>query len=37
MRLHIATDHAGFDLKNRLISVFEGKGHEVIDLSLIHI
>ena len=31
MRLHIATDHAGYDLKNRLISVFEGKGHEVID------
>ena len=31
MRLHIATDHAGYDLKNRLIAVFEEKGHEVID------
>lgn len=31
MRLHIATDHAGYDLKNRLISVFESKGHEVVD------
>lgn len=31
MRLHIATDHAGFELKNRLIEVFTAKGHDVTD------
>lgn len=31
MRVHIGTDHAGFELKNRLIEVLRGKGHEVTD------
>src|SRR5690606_25828760 len=31
MRVHIGTDHAGFDLKNRLVAVLENKGHEVTD------
>lgn len=31
MRLHIATDHAGFELKNHLVEVFRGKGLEVKD------
>lgn len=31
MRVHIGTDHAGFELKNRLIEVLRSKGHEVSD------
>ena len=31
MRVYIATDHAGFDLKNTLIPFIESLGHEVID------
>ena len=31
MRVHIGTDHAGFELKNRLVAVLESKGHEVTD------
>lgn len=31
MRVHIGTDHAGFELKNRLIEVLRSKGHEVTD------
>ncbi len=31
MRVHIGTDHAGFELKNRLIEVLCSKGHEVTD------
>lgn len=31
MRLHIGTDHAGFDLKNRLVESLTAKGHEVTD------
>ncbi len=31
MRVHIGTDHAGFELKNRLVAVLQNKGHEVTD------
>ena len=31
MRVHIGTDHAGFELKNRLVAKLEKKGHEVTD------
>ncbi len=31
MRLHIATDHAAFELKNYLVEQLKGAGHEVVD------
>ncbi|XCB29679.1 ribose-5-phosphate isomerase [Arcanobacterium hippocoleae] len=31
MRVHIATDHAGFELKNELVSYLSAKGMEVKD------
>ena len=31
MRVHIGTDHAGFELKNRLVTALSAKGHEVTD------
>ncbi|MEE1619232.1 ribose-5-phosphate isomerase [Brachybacterium sp. J153] len=31
MRVHIGTDHAGFELKNRLVANLQNKGHEVTD------
>ncbi|WP_114854977.1 ribose-5-phosphate isomerase [Brachybacterium sp. YJGR34] len=31
MRVHIGTDHAGFELKNRLVDQLRNKGHEVTD------
>ena len=31
MRIHIGTDHAGFELKNRLVANLTAKGHEVTD------
>lgn len=31
MRIHIGTDHAGFELKNRLVDALTAKGHEVTD------
>lgn len=31
MRIHIATDHAGFELKNHLVEHLTVLGHEVID------
>ncbi|MDR2931354.1 MAG: ribose-5-phosphate isomerase [Propionibacteriaceae bacterium] len=31
MRLHIGTDHAGFELKTFLVEVLSSKGYEVID------
>ncbi|UVY83360.1 ribose-5-phosphate isomerase [Brachybacterium sp. NBEC-018] len=31
MRVHIGTDHAGFELKNRLIASLTAKGHDVVD------
>ena len=31
MRVHIGSDHAGFDLKNYLVTALQADGHEVID------
>ncbi|PID97857.1 MAG: ribose-5-phosphate isomerase [Actinobacteria bacterium] len=31
MRVHIATDHAGFDLKTSLVEHLKAAGHDVID------
>ncbi|MCS6712512.1 ribose-5-phosphate isomerase [Brachybacterium sp. EF45031] len=31
MQIHIGTDHAGFELKNRLVDSLTAKGHEVTD------
>lgn len=31
MRIHIGTDHAGFELKNRLVASLRAKGHDVVD------
>jgi ribose 5-phosphate isomerase B len=31
MRVHIGTDHAGFELKNYLIAALEADGHELVD------
>ena len=31
MRVHIGTDHAGFDLKNYLVSALIADGHDVVD------
>ncbi len=31
MRVHIATDHAGFELKNALVETLRARGHEVVD------
>ncbi|GAA1431536.1 ribose-5-phosphate isomerase [Microlunatus lacustris] len=31
MRVHIGTDHAGFDLKNYLVSALVADGHDVVD------
>lgn len=31
MRVHIGTDHAGFDTKNGIVDVLRVKGYEVID------
>lgn len=31
MRVHIGSDHAGFELKNHLVEVLTGDGHEVVD------
>lgn len=31
MDVHIGTDHAGFELKNRLVKALRAKGHEVTD------
>ena len=31
MRVHIASDHAGFELKNYLIAVLTEDGHELVD------
>ena len=32
-RIALASDHAGFDLKNQLIGALEDQGHEVLDLG----
>ena len=31
MRVHIGSDHAGFELKNHLVAALEADGHEVVD------
>lgn len=31
MRIHIAADHAGYDLKRHLIDYLSGQGHDVVD------
>ncbi|AOZ72404.1 ribose-5-phosphate isomerase [Boudabousia tangfeifanii] len=31
MRIHLGTDHAGFELKNRLADYLRDQGHEVVD------
>ncbi len=31
MHIHIAADHAGFELKNALVAHLQGQGHEVTD------
>ncbi|QAY62196.1 ribose-5-phosphate isomerase [Xylanimonas allomyrinae] len=31
MRLHIGTDHAGFELKNHLVEHLRAEGHDVVD------
>ena len=31
MRVHIGTDHAGFDLKRYLIDALTEDGHEIVD------
>ncbi len=31
MRLHIATDHAGFELKTHLLEHLRAEGHDVVD------
>lgn len=31
MRVHIGTDHAGFELKNHLVQALRGEGHDVVD------
>jgi ribose 5-phosphate isomerase B len=33
MKIAIASDHAGFDLKNEVHQYLEGRGHEVLDLG----
>ena len=37
MRIHIATDHAGLEFSTQLIHHLAEQGHDVVDLSLIHI
>jgi ribose 5-phosphate isomerase B len=31
MRVHIGSDHAGFELKNHLVTVLTADGHDVVD------
>src|SRR3954453_15795764 len=31
MRVHIGSDHAGFELKNHLVEHLTGAGHDVVD------
>ncbi len=31
MRIHIGTDHAGYETKNALVALLRAKGHEVTD------
>ncbi len=31
MRVHIGSDHAGFELKNFLVSALQAEGHDIVD------
>ena len=31
MKIHIGSDHAGLEFKNRIVSHLEAKGHTVVD------
>jgi ribose 5-phosphate isomerase B len=31
MRIHVGSDHAGFEVKNELVEHLRGSGHEVVD------
>ena len=31
MRIHIGSDHAGLDFKNRIVSHLSAQGHDVVD------
>lgn len=31
MRVHVGSDHAGFEVKNRLVEVLRARDHEVVD------
>lgn len=31
MRIHVATDHAGFEMSKRLVEHLAGEGHDVVD------
>lgn len=33
MHVYVGSDHAGFELKNHLVSYLEGQGHEVTDIG----
>ncbi len=33
MRIGVATDHGGFELKNELVEYLRGAGHEVVDVG----
>ncbi|SPF47473.1 Ribose-5-phosphate isomerase B [Syntrophobacter sp. SbD1] len=37
MRLGVAADHGGFELKNRLVSDLKGMGHEVMDFGALEL
>jgi len=37
MRVGIASDHGGFDLKQELIGQLHGAGHEIIDQADRHV
>ena len=37
MKIAIGSDHAGYDYRQMLIEHLRAQGHEVVDLSLIHI
>lgn len=31
MKIHVGTDHAGFEFKNQLVEYLKSKGHDVVD------